>query len=65
MRDIANYTCAALICGEALYVDSDTKALLARVKAGEINFDTAMGLFPGAGVPESPKIKGKFNVIHR
>ena len=37
-----------------MYVDSDIKALLARVKAGEIDFDTAMGLFPGAGVPEWP-----------
>lgn len=52
MRDIANYACAALIYGEAMYADSDIQALLARVRSGEINFDTAMDLFPGAGLPE-------------
>lgn len=34
MRDIDDYTCAALIYGAAMYVDSDIKALLALGKAG-------------------------------
>jgi hypothetical protein len=52
MRDIANYTCAALIYGDAIYVNSDIRAVLERVRAGDLNFDAAMALFPGAGLPE-------------
>jgi hypothetical protein len=47
MRDILNYTCAALIYGEAMYVDGEIKLLLERVKTGEIDFDSATKLFPG------------------
>jgi hypothetical protein len=52
MRDILNYTCAAIIYGEAMYADPEILALLARVKAGELAFDDAVPLFPG---PEEPK----------
>ncbi len=52
MRDILNYTCAALIYGEAMYSDPDILALLARVKSGELAFDDAIPLFPG---PEESK----------
>lgn len=52
MRDILNYTCAALIYGEAMYSDPEIIALLARVKAGELAFDDAIPLFPG---PEESK----------
>ena len=52
MRDILNYTCAALIYGEVMYSDPEIIALLARVKAGELAFDDAIPLFPG---PEESK----------
>lgn len=52
MRDIVNYTCAALIYGEAMYVDIAIKSLLERVKTGEIDFDAATKLFPGREAPE-------------
>ncbi|WP_394777239.1 DUF4123 domain-containing protein, partial [Undibacterium sp.] len=46
MRDILNYTCAALIYGEALQTNPLIAALLAQVKAVAISFDTAMEQFP-------------------
>lgn len=46
MRDILNYTCAALIYGEKLQKDSRIAELLEQVKAGTISFDTAMEKFP-------------------
>jgi hypothetical protein len=52
MRDILNYTCAAIIYGEAMYSDPEIIALLARVKEGELAFDDAIPLFPG---PEQSK----------
>ncbi|WP_426212568.1 DUF4123 domain-containing protein [Massilia sp. TWP1-3-3] len=52
MRDILNYTCAALIYGEAVHSDPEILSLLARVKEGEIAFDDAIPLFPGR--EESP-----------
>lgn len=46
MRDILNYTCAALIYGEALQTNPVIVALLAQVEAGAISFDAAMEQFP-------------------
>lgn len=46
MRDILNYTCAALIYGDKLQTNPVIAALLARVKAGELGFDAAMDQFP-------------------
>jgi hypothetical protein len=46
VRDIVNYTCAAIIYGDALRSDQEIKALLERVRKGEIDFDTAMDLLP-------------------
>ena len=46
MRDILNYTCAALIYGNAMDSDPVIAALLAQVKAGAISFDAAMEQFP-------------------
>lgn len=47
MRDILNYTCAALLYNDAMYSDPDITALLARVKEGDLTFDDAIPLFPG------------------
>lgn len=52
MRDILNYTCAALIYNDEMYSDSEITALLARVKEGDLSFDEAVPLFPG---PEESK----------
>ena len=46
MRDILNYTCAALIYGDAIGSDPVIVALLGQVKAGTISFDAAMEQFP-------------------
>jgi len=46
MRDILNYTCAALIYRDALYIDASIVALLEQVKTGKISFDDAMEKFP-------------------
>lgn len=46
MRDILNYTCAALIYGDAMKTNPVIAALLVQVKAGEITFDAAMEQFP-------------------
>jgi len=46
MRDIINYTCAALIYGDKLQTNPVIAALLAQVKAGELGFDAAMDQFP-------------------
>ncbi|MFP5391009.1 MAG: DUF4123 domain-containing protein [Gammaproteobacteria bacterium] len=45
MRDILNYTCAALIYGERFKSDPVISALLEQVKAGAISFDAAMERF--------------------
>ena len=52
MRDILNYTCAALIYGEDMYINDEITSLLAQVKAGEITVDAAMALFPGPDEPD-------------
>lgn len=46
MRDILNYTCAALIYGNAINTDPVIVTLLEQVKAGAISFDKAMEQFP-------------------
>ena len=46
MRDILNYTCAALIYGDGIRTNSVIAALLEQVKAGMISFDAAMEKFP-------------------
>jgi hypothetical protein len=46
MRDILNYTCAALIYGDKLQTNPAIASLLAQVKAGEISFEAAMDQFP-------------------
>ena len=46
MRDILNYTCAALIYKNALYIDASIVAVLEQVKSGKISFDDAMEKFP-------------------
>ncbi|MFS2022435.1 DUF4123 domain-containing protein [Massilia sp. CT11-137] len=46
MRDILNYTCAALIYRDALYIDASIVAVLEQVKSGKISFDDAMEKFP-------------------
>lgn len=46
MRDILNYTCAALIYGDAMKNNPLIAALLEQVKAGAIDFETAMAQFP-------------------
>jgi hypothetical protein len=46
MQDIVNYTCAALIYGDAFGSDATIKSLLAQVKAGELSFDQALEQFP-------------------
>ncbi len=52
MRDILNYTCAALIYGEDMYINDEITSLLAQVNAGEITVDAAMALFPGPDEPD-------------
>ena len=47
MRDILNYTCAALIYGNALRKNAAIAELLAEVKAGTLSFDAAMEQFQG------------------
>lgn len=46
MRDILNYTCAALIYGDSLHTDATIVALLEQVKAEKMSFDEAMEKFP-------------------
>ena len=46
MRDILNYTCAALIYGDAIKTNPTIVALLEQVKAGGMNFDAALEQFP-------------------
>ncbi|WP_180276930.1 DUF4123 domain-containing protein [Janthinobacterium sp. BJB446] len=46
MRDILNYTCAALIYGDKLQTNPAIASLLAQVKAGDISFEAAMDQFP-------------------
>jgi hypothetical protein len=46
MRDILNYTCAALIYGEMLQTDPVITTLLDQVKANTISLDAAMEQFP-------------------
>jgi hypothetical protein len=46
MRDILNYTCAALIYGDALQTDATIVTLLEQVKMAKISFDDAMEEFP-------------------
>jgi hypothetical protein len=46
MRDILNYTCAAMIYGDAIKTNPVIVALLLQVKAREISFDAAMEQFP-------------------
>lgn len=46
MRDILNYTCAALIYGDVIKSDPTIVGLLERVKMGEIGLDVAMEQFP-------------------
>jgi hypothetical protein len=46
MRDILNYTCAALIYGDAIKTNPTIVALLEQVKAGGISFDAALEQFP-------------------
>lgn len=48
MRDILNYTCSALIYGDALHTNITIVALLEQVKDGKISFDSAMEQFPKA-----------------
>lgn len=52
MRDILNYTCAAIIYGEAMYSDPAILSLLARVREGKLAFDDAVPLFPGPSKSE-------------
>jgi hypothetical protein len=46
MRDILNYTCAAMIYGDAIHSSPVISALLAQVTTGTISFDAAMEEFP-------------------
>lgn len=46
MRDILNYSCAALIYGNAIEANPVIVALLAQVQAGAISFDAALEQFP-------------------
>jgi hypothetical protein len=41
-----NYTCAALIYGDAMTNDPDIAGLLEKVKAKQISLDTALDQFP-------------------
>ena len=52
VRDIVNYTCAAIIYGDAIHSNQEIRALLDRVRKGEIDFNTAMDLFPSGAVEE-------------
>jgi len=51
MRDILNYTCAALIYGEDIDTNAEIAALLRRVKAGDISLDAAK---PNAALKYAP-----------
>lgn len=46
MRDILNYTCAALIYGDAIKTDPAIVGLLEQVKAGGMSLDAALETFP-------------------
>lgn len=46
MRDIVNYTCAALIYGSQMQDEAAIVALLAQVRAGDIDLDAALERFP-------------------
>lgn len=46
MRDIVNYTCAALIFGEQMHDDRAIADLLEQVRAGAIDLDAALEQFP-------------------
>jgi len=45
MRDIVNYTCAALIYGDGIRTNPEIASLLEQVRAGTIGFDAAMEHF--------------------
>ena len=46
MRDIVNYTCAALIYGPQMHDDAVIAALLEQVRTGDIDLDAALEQFP-------------------
>ena len=46
MRDILNYTCAALIYGDGIRTNPEIASLLEQVRTGTIDFDAAMEQFP-------------------